>query len=556
MKRIVAWLMLAALMLAGVAYAEEIGEIQPKYDDGVMYVPIGKRVEVRYRLTTTALQKSGYAYETSDEKIATVDYQGNVKGISLGECTLTITSKRYPEVSAQVTVRVITPVKKIQLSAKEETLFVGQSMTLAAVCEPEDATNKAVVFSSSKEEVASVDQNGVITAHKRGKATITVESADGNASRSMKVVVEQKPEEITFKQPSYTLAVGKNLKIKPTVLPSNANNKKVTWSTSDESVATVSKNGTVKAKGVGVAVITAASDADPNVFQTVEVEVVLPIRKIHIEPEHYDLHIGDSIQLAPTFTPEDATPAVRYEASNPYIVSIDENGLVTATGGGETTIRIVSREDKSRKATVTVAIHVDVTGVSVDRKGFRLPVGEHAFGMIKVRPGDATNKNMTWTSSDPTVAIVTNTSNRPRIEGLKWGRTLLTGTTVDGGYSASFMVNVGALHEAATVYSAVPSGNEAQVVVQNHSDMQLSSVTLWIEGEDEQGNAVSGEQTFEVNIAPGAFSETLSIAMPAAQKHAVAVAGWETSTGFYTNDEVLKTSYRIAGGLMEWVSVK
>ncbi len=552
MKRLAAWLVLALLLFVGVAQAEEIGEIQPKYDDGVMFVSIGKKAEVRYRVTTDKLRKSSYAYQIEDKTIATVDNVGNVKGLALGETTLTITSKRYPEVSAQVTVRVIQPVKKVRVEETPKTLNVGETLALTAYCEPADATNTDIVYSSNKETVATVDENGLITAVGRGEVTITAASADGHARARVKLNVKQLPEEITFKQSGYVLSVGRGFKFKATVWPSNANNKNITWSSSDESVATVNKKGQLHAKGAGIATITATSVADPTVFGTVDVQVVVPIKTIKTDPVRHDLHIGDTVQLEPIFTPEDATPAVRYEAVNPYIVTVDENGLVTATGGGETIVKIISQENSSRKAEVTIAIHVDVTGVTVDRKGFRLPVGEHAFGMAKVRPGDATNKNMIWGSSDPSVAVVTNMSNRPRIEGLKWGRTKLTGVTVDGGYEVSFMVNVGALHDAATVYSAVRDGDTAAVVVQNHSDMHLEEVTLWVNNEE----GASEEMTFAVDIAPGQFSDPLTVSLPEGKKRTVAVAGWKTDTGYYTNDEVLKNTYRIASGLMDWVNVK
>lgn len=547
MKRF--WILLLMLVVCfGMAAAEDIGEIQLKQD--VLYVNLGKTAEVKYRLTTEALRKSSFAYEISDESIASVDTMGNVKGLALGECELKITSKRYPEVSNTVPVRIIQPVKKVMLEGTEAEVNVGQTFQIRYTLEPADATIQGVTFVSSDEKVAQVNsKSGIVEALARGSATITVQSEDGNARASFKVNVRQLPEEITFKKDEYTYRVGKAFDFGITVYPSNANNKNVIWSSSDESVAKVNKYGSVTVVGEGTAVITAESVADPTVKGTTIVNGIYPISKIVFEPDYFELRGGDVLQLTPVLSPENATPwAVEYVSANPYICEVDQNGKVTAAGGGITTVTAYSRESRSIKAVVEIAIVVDVESVHFDEKGIRVPVGDHAFATAKVRPGDATFKQMNWVSSNPTVAVVTNNDHRPRIEGRKWGRATLTGTTVRGGFKASINVNVGALHEAITVYSAAKA--EGQVMLNNHSDMHFTALTLALQTAD--GEKI--EKRIETDIAPFTINAPVQLDLTGVKE--VAVMAWETDTGYYTNQEVLKNSYRISSGLMEWAAVK
>jgi len=549
MKRFLCVLMLL-LLCCGAALAEDIGEIQSKQD--VLYVNIGKQAEVKYRLTTEALRKSSFAYEISDPAIASVDTMGYVKGLAVGECELKITSKRYPEVSTTVPVRVIQPVKKVVLETAQAEVNVGQKFQIGCTTEPADATIQGVTFTSSDEKVALVNRkNGIVRAVGRGTATITVASKDGNARATFKVTVRQLPEEITFKKDEYTYRVGKAFEFGITVKPGNANNKTVTWSSSDESVATVNKYGSVKVIGEGTTVITATSQADPTVKGTTIINGIHPIKAIEFEQDYYELKIGDVLELNPILTPENATPwAVTYAAANPYICKVDEDGTVTAAGGGITTVTAYSSESKSIKSTVKIAIVVEVESVHFDEKGIRVPVGEHAFATAKVRPGDATFKDMTWVSSNPEVAIVTNSSHRPRIEGLKWGRCTITGTTVRGGYSASINVNIGALHDAITVYSASAAGGKISLMLNNHSDMHFTGLTLAFTTAD--GSVI--EKQIAADIAPFAINAPVEVEIQGAKE--AAVMAWETDTGYYTNMDVLKNSYRISSGLMDWKTVK
>lgn len=549
MKKWLVCLMVLVLVLGAVPALAAEGKLVPSSDPLIVHV--GEYRTAKFKLTPARLEKGGAVYETSDESIATVRYNGKVKGESIGECTLTITSKRDPSVSATVQVKVVQPVEKLNVAVPKQTMAAGEQMQIEYSILPQDATMQEVTFTSSKPSVAEVTQEGLITAHARGKTSITVHSADGAVSRKIQLTVQQLPETITMKQAEYTLSVGRQLKLKPVVRPSNTNNLKCTWTSSDESIATVSSNGTIKALATGDVVITATSKAAPSVSGSAVVHCVKPIKSIAFEQEAYDLRLGETLKLVPAFKPADATKtALMFRSDRSRIAAVDANGLVTAAGGGETTITAYSAANEKILDKVVIRVHVPVESVAFEQKAIRLGVGDHVFAPAKVIPQDASVKDMVWTVSDESVAAVSGTTRRPRVQGLRWGRCTLTGTTVDGGCTASITINVGSLQEAVTVESITREDGAVKAVVKNHSDMHITGVTLALEGAQE--DAVK----LKVDIAPGAASEPMELDVTASGRVNGAVAAWETDTGFYNNSDQMLYSYRIPFGLQVWKNGK
>ena len=146
----------------------------------------------------------------------------------------------------------------IELSESEKTVFVGDTFTITATVKPEDAFNRTVTWSSSDPSIATVDENGTVTAIAKGEAIITAESADG-VKAECKVTVEKKVAAIELSESEKTVFVGDTFTITATVKPEDAFNRTVTWSSSDPSIATVDENGTVTAIAKGEATITAES---------------------------------------------------------------------------------------------------------------------------------------------------------------------------------------------------------------------------------------------------------------------------------------------------------
>ena len=210
------------------------------------------------KLTATVLPENvtdkTVTWSTSDASIATVDAEGNVKAISVGEATITAICGDKTA-TCKVTVNPILA-ESIALDKTELTLTIGASEKLTATVLPEDVTDKTVTWSTSDASIATVDNEGKVTAVSIGVATIT--ATCGDKSATCKVTVNPiLADSITLDKTELTLTIGASEKLTATVLPEDVTDKTVTWSTSDAAIATVDTEGNVTAISVGEAVITA-----------------------------------------------------------------------------------------------------------------------------------------------------------------------------------------------------------------------------------------------------------------------------------------------------------
>ena len=132
--------------------------------------------------------------------VATVDNNGKVKGLAIGEATITVTTKegnKTDKCKVTVTAKPIA-VTGVTLNETEKKLKVGEEFTLTATVMPADATNKEVTWSSDKADIATVDNNGKVKGVKEGEATITVTTKDGEKKATCKVIVDAEAEKATL----------------------------------------------------------------------------------------------------------------------------------------------------------------------------------------------------------------------------------------------------------------------------------------------------------------------------------------------------------------------
>ncbi|MEG1497160.1 MAG: leucine-rich repeat protein, partial [Clostridiales bacterium] len=174
----------------------------------------------------------------------------------------------------------IIDVSGVALNKSELSLEEGKSETLSATVAPNDATNKTVAWSSSDNKVATVD-NGVVKAISPGSATITVTTADGNKTATCKVTVTAKPILVTpvtgvSLDGKKSVKLGDKITLSAKVMPENATDKKVTWSSANTAVATINPSGAVTTRKAGVTIITATT-ADGGIKATCALTVTTTV---------------------------------------------------------------------------------------------------------------------------------------------------------------------------------------------------------------------------------------------------------------------------------------
>ena len=276
---------------------------------------------------------------------------------------LTLLSFLLVFVACQETEPARIAVTSVSLSTTSIELEEGDSHVLTATVYPSDAENKTVIWTSNNAFVATVN-DGVVTACKEGKATITVKSEDGSKTATCEVKVNGKVFSVTsveLDRYSAELTEGDELILVATVNPDNATNKKVTWSSSNPSVASV-ENGKVTALSAGVATITVKSE-DGSKTATCELTVNprYSVRSVALDKTYVELIVGDELTLIATVNPENAyNKNVIWTSGDPEVASVT-NGKVTALKTGKTVVVVVT-EDGGKIATCEVKVIKPETG--------------------------------------------------------------------------------------------------------------------------------------------------------------------------------------------------
>ena len=196
------------------------------------------------------------SFSSSNTNIADVDFNGKVTAKSVGTATITATTNYFTTATCEVTVNPILATS-INLNTSSISLPIGSTQTLTATVLPTGASDKSVTWTSSNQNVATVNSSGKVTAKAIGNATITATTKDGsNLSASCAVTVTQvTANSISLNQTETEMYAGQTLNLTATILPSGAS-QRVTWSSSDPSVARV-VGGTVYAQNMGECLITA-----------------------------------------------------------------------------------------------------------------------------------------------------------------------------------------------------------------------------------------------------------------------------------------------------------
>lgn len=383
-------------------------------------------------------------WSNSDEMVTSVA-DGKVTAHKAGKAVIVVSTEDGGlTANCQVTVNSkAVSVESVSLDRKDLALTVGESATLTATVFPSNATDKNVRWTSTNTSVVSV-VNGKVTALKVGSATVTVTTHDGVRTASCRVAVKSKVvsvESVRLDKKDLTLTVGKSEVLTATVSPSNATNRNVRWSSSDETVASA-VNGRVMAFKPGSTTVTVTTE-DGGLTASCQVTVksnVVNVENVSLSRTELSLTEGESITLTAVVSPSNATNKnVRWSSSDASVASV-VNGKVTALKAGSSTIKVTT-EDGGLTASCQVVVkskEIRVKSVSLNRETLALEPGEKATLTATVSPSNATNKNVWWSSSDATIVSVDN----GRLYARKLGRTTITVTTVDGRHKASCQVVV------------------------------------------------------------------------------------------------------------------
>ncbi len=305
-------------------------------------------------------------WEVDDSQVVSVSQTGEIKALSSGSATITVSSTDG-KIKAECTVVVKTHASGVKIEPSEiEISELGETTQLYAYVLPEETYDKTVKWTSSNTAICSVNESGLVMATGCGTTVVYVTTNDGGYTASCVIKVPRHIESIFFNKSLMDLKVGESEQLNATILPSDASNKKLIWTTEDAKIATVDEWGTVTALKAGETMVTATSDDKKDILASCKIIITQPATGISLNmPKCTLTEIGESAELEATVTPEDASNKnVKWKSSDES-VCIVANGTVVAVGNGICVI-IATAEDGGHMATctVTVSIYDSVKGVN------------------------------------------------------------------------------------------------------------------------------------------------------------------------------------------------
>ena len=378
-------------------------------------------------------------WTSSDANVAYVDKNGKVTARAPGEAVITceVTSTRKASCKIKVTQRAT----GIRIVKDKTTMNVGETMTVTAALTPDTVTNKAVLWVSSDESIATVSQDGVIKAVGKGTTQITCTTKDGSEKTStFTLTVKKLVESLEIDTTDIDLYVGKTQTIKATITPSDANAQSLIWTSSDTNVAIVSSSGVVRGCGEGTAVITCTTRDESNLSKSCNVTVHQQITSISLDNTYAILTTGETMKLTPTIAPENVENAgLVWTSSNDSIAKVSDTGVVTAMARGSVTITCAAEDGLGAKATCRITVNQLVTSIKLSNPSVTMLKGKTARVTATIAPSNANNKSVEWKSSNTKVATVSGGT----INAISNGTAVITCTATDGsGIKATCKVTV------------------------------------------------------------------------------------------------------------------
>lgn len=346
-------------------------------------------------------------WSSDNEEVATVDINGNVTFVGFGEGHIIATSMdgtRRASCSFYVT---DDEVHKVILTSPTSQIDVGQSVQLVANVLPNEAINKAVTYSSSNEEVARVGLNGLVLGLKAGVATITVTTEEGNFTDTIDITVINPVTSITLSE-SEVITSKSYYQIECTILPSNASIKDVTYSCSDDTIASIDEFGVVSFKKAGTVIVTVTT-VSGGFSQEISITYTDGYAQdLILDQLSLNLKMGESFLISYQTVPAEIyNTKVSFSSSDTTVARVDSSGYIYALGGGNALIEVSIDKSPEEKIVKQISLYVERDAENIEIDDIILTATKTIQLNPTSLPSDSTNTQFFYHSHNDEIATVT-----------------------------------------------------------------------------------------------------------------------------------------------------
>lgn len=292
----------------------------------------------------------GLKWKSSKPDIATVE-KGIVTGIKQGITEITATT--INGITATCYIRVVILPDEITLDKKEITIDYKRSTILSPTVLPENTNDKTIYWSSSDEKIAGVD-NGVVTARSGGSAIITAKTANGKIAECKVNVLYKDVVSVQLVYSEHTMKINDYIRFSYDIMPFDASEKDVTYTTNDTSVINIDSTGLITGIGVGTATVTAHS-VNGKTDECIITVLPYEAESLKIIPSSVTLALGNIKNLRTEFTPAQTTDkTLIWTSSDTGVITVDAKGLVSVVGAGKATVTAKAINGVSDSCEITV----------------------------------------------------------------------------------------------------------------------------------------------------------------------------------------------------------
>lgn len=410
-----------------------------------------KSLKLDYTVLPENVGTKKVLWSSENPDIASVDTEGVVTGQKVGTTQIRATATDGTDISTSTMVTVLPlPIESMAFAEPKVSVTKTKNTKVSLNVNPAEADNIKMVWTSDDESIATVVQStdaskpleAIVTGHKVGKAILKAEAQDGSGV-SATCEVEVTPLQVSDFT-AKTISVVKTIptKMEMEVLPAEADNQKLKWTSLTPDIATVTEDGTVTGLKMGTAQLKAVATDGSNVSRTFDVQVTaLSVSSISL-PKEFSIVKTENGKLEYSVYPiASDNQKLKWSSNAPTIASVDEtSGVITAHKVGDAVITATATDGSGVSASTTIHVtplkvnHIDITK--------EMTLLRTMTGQVEtiITPELADNKGLKWTSDDENIATVT---QEGIVKGVNVGTTNIVVTAIDGsGVSATCKVTV------------------------------------------------------------------------------------------------------------------
>lgn len=384
------------------------------------YINIGSYTDLIATLTTDTATNKNIIWKTANSGIATVDQSGRVTAVAYGTTVITAVAEDGGGAQATCVVQVVEPVTSISLSATELHLVAGDNYIIGATVSPSNASVKALRWETTDAAVATVDEDGEVTAVAAGKCRIYAYSTDGNevsayctvyvTNRTVATALSLNSSDITIK-----VDETRHLTVKST--PTQIT-EGLAWYSTDTGVVTVDQSGNIRgiAEGTAEVVVYGTESGVEGRCQVTVESKVIKATSVKINSTEITMLAGKTRALVTRLLPTNSTEGIKWYSSDTSVVVVDNNGKITTVGPGVATVTAVTATTGIETSCIVHSMAISRSSVTLQQYDpFQLYV-------------DGAPSAVSWRTNNPRIATVSSTG---QVIGRKEGTTTIT-ATVDG----------------------------------------------------------------------------------------------------------------------------